>query len=191
MREPLATQKIEAESKPKAQAAAATTRAEVVAKKIDEDRINIENGMETSQKGIKAIDEGKHLFGGGTNAITRGYYDINPLATRPQEYIITQQVMGLFQTANLAKMATYIKGSYSDRDMKIIQRYQENPSMDPQEIRKALEAYQRASQKAYAGLQEAMRDPTKVPELRMPEPAAQPQQPRVGKYNPATGKVEY
>ena len=103
----------------------------------------------TTQRGIDAIDNNKHLFGGGTNAISRGYYKVNPLATESDEYRITRDIMALAQQDNLTNLASLLKGSFSDKDLAYVNKNMINENSSPAQIKRWLEHYERAARKAY------------------------------------------
>jgi hypothetical protein len=159
-------------------------RGKVAAKDIDAKLNQLNETQYVAQRGIDAIDENKHLFGGGTNAVARAYYTANPLATESDEYRITKDVMKLAQQENLTNLVSLMKGSLSDKDLEYVRKNQINEKSSPAQIRTWLEHYRKATEKAYQNQANVVNQPGAPVDTGTVTPTA------TKRYNPATGKVE-
>jgi hypothetical protein len=167
-------------------AAGKKTRTETAAKIVDEKLNNLNSIQEQATRGLDALNDDKHLFGGGTNAVSRGYYKVNPLATESDAYRNTKEIMGLTQRENLTNLASLLKGSFSDKDLAYINKNMINENSSPSQVKRWLESYVRASRRAYEQTASSVNEPN----APSPSAPAQSETARVKKYNPATGKVE-
>ena len=167
------------------QAAANRTRAETAAKTIDEKLNNLNTVQEQAQRGINALENNQHLFGGGSNAIARANNRLNPLKTQSEEYRNTADIMQLAQRENLTNLASLLKGSFSDKDLAYINKNMINENSSPAQVKTWLDHYVAASRRAYE--QQA----SSVNQANAPSPGAPAApQAQVRKYNPQTGRLE-
>jgi hypothetical protein len=169
------------------QAAANKERATTAAKTIDEKLNNLNTIQDQAQRGLDALENNQHLFGGGSNAVARANNRLNPLKTQSDEYRNTADIMQLAQRENLTNLASLLKGSFSDKDLAYINKNMINENSSPAQVKKWLEHYVAASRRAYE--QQA----TSVNQANAPSPnaPAAPTTPaKVRRYNPTTGKLE-
>jgi hypothetical protein len=186
LKKPLAQLKAESEIS----TAAGKSRAEQAGKNIDAELAKTQSIVDGAQKGLEAIKSGKHLLGGGANTAKYAYYDLNPLATRPEEFVNTQAILSLAAQDNISKLAQLIK-PLSNTDLAYVQKYQLSRNSSPEEVNKWLYHYQEAAKVAYGRQVEAFQNPGKAPgsTVTPTTPNAASEQ-RIKKYNPATGRVE-
>jgi hypothetical protein len=170
--------------------AAGKSRAEQAGKNIDAELAKTQSIVDGAQQGLEAIKSGKHLLGGGANTAKYAYYDLNPLATRPEEFVNTQAILSLAAQDNISRLAQLIK-PLSNTDLAYVQKYQLSRNSSPEEVNKWLYHYQEAAKVAYGRQVEAFQNPGKAPSSTVTPttPNAASEQ-RIKKYNPATGRVE-
>jgi hypothetical protein len=170
--------------------AAGKSRAEQAGKNIDAELAKTQSIVDGAQLGLEAIKSGKHLLGGGANTAKYAYYQHNPLATRPEEFINTQAILSLAATDNLNRLGQLLK-PLSNTDLDYVRENQLSRNSSPEEVNKWLNHYQKASKVAYERQVEAFQNPGKAPSSTVTPttPNAASEQ-RIKKYNPATGRVE-
>ena len=180
-----------------------TARVTENAKTIDANLKQLEQTQYVADRGIRALESGAHLFGGGLKQVEYFRQANIPLTERTEDFNVTQQILQLAATDNLSRLSQFIK-PLSNSDLAYIEKYNINERTSPAEVRRWLDHYNRAATVAYNRQAELFNNP-QAPAFKAqtvqqqgggslvnqipgqnPNAAAAP----VRKYNPATGRIE-